>query len=134
MCVSHEWWLLKASEWIFFLKWTFNKGGFYRAGQFRPISTQQVSCLASCCPIRITVLSGEADIPRRPFTTLAGYFHFLSVFTVAGEEFFLGVLAKFTKQCPDVQLSHFIHLSLGFSKRCAKVEFHLTYLKLLLIC
>lgn len=80
------------------------------------------------------MLSGGADTPRRPFTTLAGDFHFLSVFTAAGEEFFLGVLAKFTKQRPDVQSSHFLHLSLGFSKRREKVEFHLTYSKLLLIC
>ena len=91
--------------------------------------------MASYCPERITVLSKEASIPRRSFTTLAGYFHFRFVFTAAGgEELFLTVSATFTKQCPDVHLSHFICLSLGFSKRREKVEFHLTYSKSLLIC
>lgn len=91
--------------------------------------------MASYCPETITVLSKEASIPRRSFTVLAAYFHFWFVFTaVGGEELSLSVSAKFTKQCPDVQLSHFICLSLGFSKRCEEVEFHLTYSKSLLIC
>ena len=65
----------------------------------------------------------------------AGIFHFRFVFTVAGgEECYLSLSAKFTQQCPDVQLSHFICLSLGFLKWCEKVEFHVTYSKSWLIC
>jgi hypothetical protein len=73
--------------------------------------------MAPHCPESIIVLSKEANIPRRSFTALAGYFHFQFVFTAAyREELSFSVSAKFTKQYPDVHLSHFMCLLLVFSK------------------
>ena len=87
-----------------------------------------------------TVLASSLCFRNRPVSpgvvhNSGGSFHFWFVFTAAsGEQGSLGLLAKFTQMCPDVQLSYFIRLSLGFLKWCEKVEFPLTYLKSWLIC
>ena len=137
----------KVGDWTFSSKHPFNRRVFSKT--FRKVGGGgDLSLPANSIPCphnkqgtrRPTVLASSLCFQNRPVSPgvihhSGGSFHFWFVFIAAsGEQGCLGLLAKFTQMCPDVQLSHFIRLSLGFLKWCEKLEFPLTYLKSWLIC